>query len=41
MKGLTSNSNVSQLIKWLNEGKTVLYGLIRIIKIKIGRFEIL
>ena len=26
MKGLTSNSNVSQLIKWLNEGKTVLYG---------------
>ena len=26
MKGLTSNSNVSQLIEWLKEGKTVLYG---------------
>ena len=26
MKGLTSNSNVSQLIDWLKEGKTVLYG---------------
>ncbi len=26
MKGLTANSNVNQLINWLNEGKTVLYG---------------
>ena len=26
MKGLTSNSNVNQLIEWLKEGKTVLYG---------------
>jgi KDO2-lipid IV(A) lauroyltransferase len=26
MKGLTSNSNVSQLIDWLKDGKTVLYG---------------
>ena len=26
MRGLTSNSNVNQLIEWLKEGKTVLYG---------------
>ena len=26
MKGLTSNANVNQLIDWLKEGKTVLYG---------------
>jgi KDO2-lipid IV(A) lauroyltransferase len=26
MKGLTANSNVNQLIEWLREGKTVLYG---------------
>ncbi len=26
MKGLTSNSNVRQLVDWLKEGKTVLYG---------------
>jgi KDO2-lipid IV(A) lauroyltransferase len=26
MKGLTANSNINQLINWLKEGKTVLYG---------------
>ena len=26
MRGLTSNANVNQLIDWLKEGKTVLYG---------------
>ena len=26
MKGITANSNINQLINWLKEGKTVLYG---------------